>query len=339
MRAVWITRYGPPEVLEVRESPDPCPREHQVRIRVRAAGLNFAEIMARQGLYPDAPKPPCVVGYEVSGEVDARGAGAGDFQEGDRVVAFTHFGGHADTVVVPQDQVRAIPHMMSFEMAAALPVNYITAQHMIYRIACVRPGESVLVHMAAGGVGTAALQLMRSISGLTIFGTASEAKHDYVRAQGCTHPIDYRHADYFKQVLELTRGRGVDVVLDPLGGRDWKKGYQLLAPGGRLIAFGFANMAKGSQRRVYHVMRQWLSVPRFSPLKLMDDNRSIAGVNMGHLWESKDTLSGQVDELISLYAAGRIEPRIDSTFRFEDAVLSHRRMESRNSMGKILLVP
>jgi len=153
MRAVWITRPGGPGALEVLETADPEPGPGQVRIGVRAAGLNFAEVMAAQGLYPDAPKPPCVVGYEVAGVVDALGERVPGLAAGQRVLAMTHFGGHADVVCVPAEQVLPIPDAMSFEEAAALPVNYLTAYHMLFRVAAVRPGERVLVHMAAGGVG------------------------------------------------------------------------------------------------------------------------------------------------------------------------------------------
>jgi synaptic vesicle membrane protein VAT-1 len=171
MRAVWITRAGGPEALEVRETAESDPAPGQVRIRVRAAGLCFADVMAAQGLYPDAPKPPCVVGYEVAGVVDALGDGSHGHTVGRRVLAMTHFGGHADVVCVPAEQVLPIPDAMSFETAAAIPVNYLTAHRMLFRVAGIRPGERVLVHMAAGGVGTAVLQLMnhnRTVSGVNI---------------------------------------------------------------------------------------------------------------------------------------------------------------------------
>ena len=249
MRAVWITRPGGPGALEVRETADPEPGPGQVRIRVRAAGLNFAEVMAAQGLYPDAPKPPCVVGYEVAGVVDALGERVQGLAAGQRVLAMTRFGGHADVVCVPAEQVLPIPDAMSFEEAAALPVNYLTAYHMLFRVAAVRPGERVLVHMAAGGVGTAVLQLCRTVDNLEVFGTASAAKHEVLRAEGCAHPIDYHATDYAAEVRRLTRGEGVDIVLDPLGGNDWRKGLKLLRPCGRLVAFGFANLASGQRRR------------------------------------------------------------------------------------------
>jgi NADPH:quinone reductase-like Zn-dependent oxidoreductase len=284
MRAVWITRPGGPEALEVRETADPEPGVGQVRVRVRAAGLNFAEVMAAQGLYPDAPKPPCVVGYEVAGVVDALGERAPGPAAGSRVLAMTRFGGHADVVCVPAGQVLPIPDAMSFEEAAALPVNYLTAYHMLFRVACARPGERVLVHMAAGGVGTAVLQLCRTVGGLEVFGTASAAKHEVLRTEGCAHPIDYHATDYAAEVRRLTGGEGVDIVLDPLGGNDWRKGLKLLRPCGRLVAFGFANLASGQRRRPARLASQLLGIPLLTPLQLMNQNRTVSGVNIGHLW-------------------------------------------------------
>jgi NADPH:quinone reductase-like Zn-dependent oxidoreductase len=162
MRAIWITQTGGPEVLAVRESADPQPGPDEVRVRVRAAGLNFAEVMARQGLYPDAPKPPCVVGYEVAGVVDALGANVAAPAVGRRVIGLVRFGGHADTVCVRANQLVDMPDGMDFVDGAALPVNYITAYHMLSRIAGLRGGDRVLVHLAAGGVGIAVLQLCRT---------------------------------------------------------------------------------------------------------------------------------------------------------------------------------
>ena len=189
--------------------------------------------------------------------VDAVGAGTEGHAVGARVLALTHFGGHADVVCVPADQVFGIPDEMSFE-ECAFPVNYLTAYHMLFRVANVRPGERVLVHMAAGGVGMAVLQLCRTVDGLVVFGTALAVKHGALRAEGCTHPIDYRAADYAAEIRLWTGGDGVDVILDPLGGKDWRKGLKLLRPCGRLVAFGFANLASGPRRRPAHLATQAL---------------------------------------------------------------------------------
>lgn len=339
MRAITITRHGGPEVLKVLTHPDPTPARGEVRVRVKCCGLNFAELMARQGLYPEAPKPPCVVGYEASGVVDAVGADVEAFKEGDRVLLAKQFGAHADVICVHERQVYPMPAQMTFEEAAALPVNYLTAHHMLFRTANVRPNERVLVHAASGGVGTAVLQLCQTVEGLEVFGTASASKHDHARAQGCTHPIDYRTLDYADEVRRLTGGEGVDVVLDPLGGRDWAKGYGLLRPMGRLVAFGFSNMTSGTKRNLFKVGCEFLAMPRFHPLEMMNANKTISGVSLGHLWGEVEMLRGVMMHLLELYNDGVVRPQVDSTFTFDQATQAHQHMEARKNKGKILLAP
>jgi NADPH:quinone reductase-like Zn-dependent oxidoreductase len=339
MRAIWITKPAGPDGLEVRETADPEPGPGQVRIRVSAAGLNFAEVMAAQGLYPDAPKPPCVVGYEVAGVVDALGDGVEAPAIDQRVLAMTRFGGHADTVCVPVEHALAIPDAMSFEVAAAIPVNYLTAYHMLFRVACVRPGERVLVHMAAGGVGTALLQLCRTVDGVEVFGTASAAKHEVLRAEGCTHPIDYRATDYAAEIRRLTGGEGVDIVLDPLGGNDWRKGLKLLRPFGRLVAYGFANLASGQRRRPARLASQVLGIPLLTPLQLMNQNRTVSGVNIGHLWGQFAVLRQELQAVLDLWDQGKIKPLIDASYPFTEAADAHRRILQRQNIGKIVLKP
>ncbi len=339
MRAIWIRKHGGPDVLEVRESPDPVPKDDEVRVRVRAAGLNFAEVVARQGMYPDAPKPPCVVGYEGAGVVDAVGPSVTKVKPGDRVVYLSRFGGHADTVCVSERQLFQMPESMSFEDGAALPVNYLTAYHMLFAVRRLRPGDTVLVHMAAGGVGTAVLQLCRTVERVTAIGTASGGKHDYVKRHGADHVIDYRTTDYVPEVRRITGGRGVDLVLDALGGPDWRKGYSLLAPGGVLVAFGLANANVGGKRRLLHAAGQLLRQPLFNAMTLMSDNRGVAGVNMGHLWGDIDVLTAEADALVALYRDGRIKPHVSKTFPFSRAAEAHAELEYARNVGKVVLLP
>ncbi len=339
MRAVWVSRHGDTRVLEVRETPDPEPKAGEVRVRARFAGLNFAEVSAMKGLYPDAPKPPCILGYEGSGVIDALGKGVDDLREGDRVVYLSRFGGHADTVCVPAAQALAMPESMSFEHAAALPVNYVTAYHMLFRVARVRPGESVLVHMAAGGVGTAVLQLCRTVERITTYGTASAGKHDYVRKHGCDHPIDYKSEDYVAAVRRHSGGRGVDLVLDALGGKDWKKGYELLAPAGMLVAFGIANTNVGGGRHLFHALKVVLQIPRWSGRTLLDDNKAVAGVNIGHLWQEREMLREELVALLDLYRAGKIEPHVHRVYPFAEAKDAWNEIEYGRNVGKVLLAP
>jgi NADPH:quinone reductase-like Zn-dependent oxidoreductase len=295
--------------------------------------------MARKGLYPDAPKPPFVAGYEASGVIDQVGEGVTGLAVGTRVIAMTHFQGHAELICVPAKQVVPMPDAMTFEEAAALPVNYITAYHMLFRTAQLRPGSSVLIHMAAGGVGLAVIQLCKTVKDVTIFGTASAGKHAMLKEQGCTHTIDYRTQDYAAEVRRLTGGKGVDIVLDPLGGGDWKKGYGLLRPAGQLVAFGFSNMAEGEKRSLLRVVRQVVAVPFYTPLKLMSDNKGVSGVNIGHLWDETELLFGELTALLELYSKGTIKPTIDAVLPFAKVAEAHGRIESRKNVGKVLLVP
>ncbi|OJF09725.1 synaptic vesicle VAT-1 family membrane protein [Couchioplanes caeruleus] len=339
MRAIWITKPGGTEVLAVRESTDPQPDRGEVRITVRATGLNFAEVMARQGLYPDAPKPPCVVGYEVAGVVDALGAEVTGLEVGQRVLALVRFGGHADSVCAPVERVLPMPDGLSFTDGAALPVNYLTAYHMLFRVANLRRGARVLVHMAAGGVGIAVLQLCRTVPDIVTFGTASAAKHDVLREEGCTHPIDYRTEDYAARVRELTGGEGVDLVLDPLGGRDWKRGLRLLRPVGQLVAYGFANLSTGERRSIRRMAAQLTGVPVLTPFGMMDRNHTVSGVNLGHLWDRSDLLREELAALLDLWRQGAVKPRIDGVYPFAEAAAAHRRIGERRNIGKVVLVP
>jgi NADPH:quinone reductase-like Zn-dependent oxidoreductase len=339
MRAIWIKKFGGPEVLEVREGPEPTPGAGEVRVGVRACGLNFAEVMARQGMYPDAPKPPCILGYEGAGVIDAVGAGVTGLSVGDRVVYMSRFGGHASSIVVSADRLLPMAEGMTFEEGAALPVNYLTAYHMLFAVRRIKSGDRVLIHMAAGGVGTAVLQLCRTVPGVVTIGTASAKKHDYVRGHGADHVIDYRSVDYVAEVQRITGGRGVDVVLDALGGPDWTKGYSILAPGGLLVAFGFANANVGGKRNLLHALGQLLRSPRFGGMKLMNDNRGFAGVNMGHLWDTPEVVRSEADALVPLYRDGRIRPHIGGSFPFSRAAEAYGELEYGRNVGKIVLTP
>jgi synaptic vesicle membrane protein VAT-1 len=337
MRQVWISRPGPPEVLQVREAPDPDAGPGQVRIRVRAAGINFADLMARVGLYPDAPKIPCVVGYEVSGVIDQVGEGVGGFAVGDRVFAMPKFGGYSDTVVVVAEQVFAMPSRMSFEEGAAFPVVYLTAYNMMVFTGNLRPMSSVLVHSAAGGVGLAAIQIAKTRR-CTIFGTASRTKHDFLRAEGVAHPID-SGADYAAEVRKVVGARGLDLVLDPVGGKSWSAGYDLLGPCGRLVMFGLSSAARGKTRNLLWAGAQVLRSKWFSPNELMGDNKTVSGTNMGHLFGRPDLLRPQFSALLAMYEAGEIAPHVDRSFRFDEAPAAHHFLHDRKAIGKVLLVP
>jgi len=336
MKQVVITRHGPPDVLTVREAPDPVAGPDEVVIRVRAAGINFADLLARQGLYPDAPKPPCVVGYEVAGTVETRGPGMVGPREGAAVIAVTRFGGQSERVVVPAGRMLPLPSGWSYEEGAALPVTYLTAHHMLTRIAAARAGETVLVHAAAGGVGLAVAELSR-IFGCRVVGLASPAKHDVLRRYG-VEPVDARDPRWWVAVRRAAPD-GVDVVLDAVGGASWRRGYALLKPAGRLVCFGVSSLAAGSARNLPAVVWRVLRFPRFGPLALMSENKSVAGVNMGHLWKDEALLRPQLDALLTYAREGRIRPPVDRSFRFSEAAAAHQYIHDRKNIGKVVLVP
>jgi NADPH:quinone reductase-like Zn-dependent oxidoreductase len=337
MRQIEIPVYGLPDVLRVVERPDPVPGEGQVRIAVRAAGVNFADVLARMGLYQDAPKPPMVVGYEVAGTIDAAGPGVDAARVGQRVGALTRFGGYSSSVVVPASQAFPLPARMSFEEGAALPVAYLTAHHMLVHLGNLHAGERVLVHSAGGAVGIAALQIGLA-RGATVLGTASGAKHDRLKQMGFAHLIDYRTADFEAEVVRLTDGRGVHVVLDAVGGTSFRKSYRCLARNGRLFCFGISALAPDQKRRWLAAIKGFASMPWFHPGRLMLDNKGVFGVNLGQLWDEPAVMTDQLLELLRLYEAGAVSPLVDGAYPFERAADAHRRLQERGNLGKVVLL-
>lgn len=336
MRQIVISRYGPPEVLVAREAPTPAPASGEVRIAVRAAGVNFADVLARMGLYPDAPQPPLVVGYEVAGVVDSVGPGVTRLSRGDRVLALTRFGGYATDVVVPDAFVFPLPDGLSDAEGAALPVNYLTALVALYRMANLTPGETVLIHGGGGGVGIAAIQLAR-LRRATIIVTASETKHPALLSFGVDHVIDYRRADVSLEVRRITGARGVDVILDPLGGKSFHTSYRLLAPLGRLVIYGVSSVSRGERRNWFHAARAIMQMSSFKPLSLINHNRGVFGLNLAHLWSERRQLVSAMDMLLQEASAKRILPVVAKTFPLERAADAHRYMQSRANIGKIVL--
>jgi len=343
MRAVVITRHGSPEVLQVEERPDPTPGPGEVRIAVKAAGINFADLMARSGLYPDAPPPPCVVGYEVAGEVESVGDGVEAFAVGDRVLAGTQFEGYAELVTAREQDVLPLPERLSFEQGAAVPVNYATAWAGIVMMGGLRKGDRLLIHAAAGGVGIAASQIARSI-GAEVFGTASPSKHDAIRAQGVDHPIDYRNDDFEQVVRDLTGGEGIDVAMDAVGPSSFRKDYRLLRPGGRLICFGLSEVQSGEKRNIPKVVRSLASMttatmPWWKSLSMMNENKGVFGLNMLSWWKTEGDLKRAMDPLAAGLEDGSFEPVIAEAFPFERAADAHRFIHDRKNIGKVVLTP
>jgi NADPH:quinone reductase-like Zn-dependent oxidoreductase len=338
MRQVVTTTTGDIDVLKVQEKPDPTPKPGEVLIRVKAAGLNFADILSRQGLYPDSPPKPCVMGYEVSGLIETVGEGLGNEWVGKPVGAMTRFGGQSDLVIAKATQLFDKPEKLTFEEAAAIPVNYLTAYALIVVMGSLHEDESILIHNAGGGVGLAALDIAKKIGAVT-FGTASPSKHQFLTERGLDHPIDYRSQDWLPVLKNLTNGRGVDLVLDPIGGAHWKKSYAALRHTGRLGMFGVSAASANGLAGKLKLVKAALQMPRFHPLRLLNQNRGVFGLNLGHMWHEPQKVAVWMKEILRGVEEGWIKPYVDRAFRFDEAGAAHQYLEQRKNTGKVVLVP
>lgn len=330
MRAVVITAHGGFDVLRVQERPAPAAGPGQVVVDVGAAGVNFADTMARTGLYPDAPPLPAVVGYEVAGTVSAVGDGVDPGRVGERVMAGTRFGGYSEQVAVAAEDAVPIAGHLSFAEAAAIPVNYATAWAGLLGYGSLRAGERVLIHAAAGGVGTAATQLAKD-AGAEVWGTASPAKHDAIRANGVDHPITYDARDGLPRF---------DLVMDAIGGASLHRSYGMLRAGGRLVAFGASSVQTGETRNLLKAAPQALRMVRgINAMDAMSESKALIGLNMLRLWDDRGTLEPWLTPLQELMDRGVVRPIVAAEVPFDRAGEAHRMLAERRNVGKVVLVP
>lgn len=336
MRALVLEGHGLPEALQIGFVPRPSAGLGEVSVRVRAAGLNFADVMARRGFYPDAPPPPCVLGYEFAGDVASVGSDVSDIAVGDPVFGVSRFGAQAETVVVPRSSVLSLPDGWSYEEGAAFPVVYATAYAALVHYGVLGAGERVLIQAAAGGVGRAAVQIA-ALRGAEIFGTASTLKQDALREMGVTHPIDYQTEDFVAEVQRITgEDRPLDVVLDGIGGESLTRGYRLLRAGGRLIVSGTSSLVSSPDQRT--ATREVLAkTPRFHAGRLLANSTSVIGINILHLWSGSTPFDVQITPLLAEFVENGLRPNLWKSFALTDAAKAHAALESRESAGKIVL--
>ncbi|PSP75442.1 NADPH:quinone reductase [Halobacteriales archaeon QS_1_68_20] len=323
MRAIEVTEYGDADALSVVDREAPSPGEGAVRITVEAAGINFADVQMRRGHYPGGPEPPFVPGMEAAGTVAETGEGV-DLPEGQRVVAMTTGDSYAEEVVAPADSLFPIPEGMSFAEAAGFPVQFLTAHNSLFGWDGLEEGERVLVHAAAGGVGTAAVQLAAH-EGTEVFGTASTAeKLDLAERLGVDHPINYTEEDFGERVDEITDGAGVDLVLDGVGGNVFDDSLDALAHFGRLVTIG---VASGDP-------------PAAPATKLLMENKRVIGFHLGNaVRHDPGRVLGAVPELTELLTEGDLEVVVGETFDLDGAAEAHAHLEGRGSVGKVVLEP
>jgi len=327
--------------LQLQQVPDAQAKAGEVLIRVKAIGVNFADLLQRMGIYPGAPKPPFVPGLEIAGVVEkvvesARPGEGEPLKPGDAVMALTQFNAYAEWAAVPAARVHRLPAGMTFEDGAAIPVNYLTAYHSMFTMGNLRPGDRILIHGAAGGVGIAAVQLARA-KGLVTFGTAGPSKQEYLRKIGVDHAIDYQKSD-FVEVVRKFAPEGIEMVMDPIGGKSFGRSYKCLGPTGRLVIYGFSAASGPDGKRSWvRGLTALLQTPRFHPLKLMGQSVSVIGVHLGKIQSRTALVRAELDELFQLYGAGKIKPVIAKTFLLEQGAAAHQYIHERKNIGKVLL--
>lgn len=336
---IMITDVGGPEVLALETFEPLAPGPGDVAIEVRAAGLNFADIFCRLGLYKAAPPAPFVPGLEVAGEIAAVGEGVRDFRVGDRVMAVTRFGGYTTRINLPADWVRPLPDAWSFAEGAAFPVAALTAYHGLVNLGRLAPGETVVVHSAAGGVGTAACQIARARGARVIGTVGSEPKREVAHLAGAGDVIVSRDYDVWEDIDRLTGKAGLDVIFDGVGGAGLGRGFDALRPGGRLIVYGFSEMMPGGGRRNWPALAwRYLRTTRFNPFRMVESNRSVCGYNLIYLWGQVELYRTSMADLLGMVEAGKLHPVIGRTFPFHDVRPAQLYLQTRGSTGKVVLV-
>jgi NADPH:quinone reductase-like Zn-dependent oxidoreductase len=336
---VVITAHGGPEVLKVIEEDLPASRSGEVRLRVLATGVAFADVLMRYGMYPNTPPLPFSPGYDVAGVIDELGENVSGFAPGDTVAALIMFGGYSQHVCIPASELTRVPAGVDPAEAVSLVLNYVTVQQLIHRIAELESGQTVLIHGAAGGVGTAALELGR-LAGLKMFGTASRGKHDLITALGGI-PIDYKKDDFVARVLQMTSGAGVDAAFDAVGGTNWWRSYRTLraggkAAGGKLIGYGMSSVIdQGKPSK----LRGGASFALLGLLSVLPDGKSarwysITTEKKRHPEWFRDDLA----HLLDLLRDKKIRPQISERLPLREAQRAHELIEHAQVTGKIVLL-
>ena len=336
MESIILTKYGAPEVLKVKKKDDVEPGNNQVRIKVHYAGINFAEIMARMKLYPGGPKPGGILGGEVSGVIDKIGNNVQGLNVGDKVMGLTMSGSYTSLTCIDANSIIPLPDHFNLEEAAAFPVTYITAYMMMFDLGNLQDGDTFLIHGAGGGVGTAAIQLAKT-KNIKIIGTSSSWKHDKITQMGVDKCIDYNKSDIEKEIMDFTNGKGVDLIIDPVGTKNWKISYKVLSKMGKLIIYGDQNLVKGDKLKPMVALKEMYSMPKYKPMDLMANNKAVMGYHLGrfkgHEWKVKRS----IDNLIKLVKEYDLHPVVDSKFSYQDAAKAHRYIQDRKNFGKVLL--
>jgi NADPH:quinone reductase-like Zn-dependent oxidoreductase len=337
-RAILIDRLGPPELLVEREVELADPGPGQIHVEVQAAGVNFADLIMRMGLYGTVPPRPFSPGFEVAGTVARVGSNVNSVSDGDRVVAWSRFGGYAHDLIVEASHIHPLPDELEWTDGAAIPVVFGTAWACLFGVGRAVAGETVLVLGAGGGVGTAAVQLARA-AGLVVYGTAgTQEKRDFVVQLGASDCFDSR-GDWEKPLMATIGEQGLDIALDPVGGAATAACRRQLGPMGRLVVYGMSRAVPGIRRNWFAAALAWLRAPRIHPMSLVRGNLSISGVHLLHLSSREELVRRAIDEMLPRFQSGGLRPVIDRVFSLDrdGAVQAHRRLHARENLGKVVL--
>ncbi|OUS31093.1 hypothetical protein A9Q99_04585 [Gammaproteobacteria bacterium 45_16_T64] len=330
-----VVKKGGKKVLRLLEEKLTAPVGGEVKIRVKVAGVSFADLMVREGLYPGIRGPQVTPGYEVAGIVEEVGAAVTGIRKGDAVVALTQIGGYSTHLNVSQERVVKQPPGLDQADAVSMVLNYLTAYQLLHRVARVIEGEKILIHGAAGGVGSALLQLGK-LHNLEMWGTASKGKHDLVRSLGGV-PIDY-NAEDFVNVVTANEGGGVDAVFDPIGGSNWRRSYKALRLGGKVVGYGFSEATTSGHLALLKAVPALLATPRFSFYNMYQENKGMLGYFIWNLNNERPSIYQEdMSKLLSLLEAGKIAPIVSERIPLMDANRAHQILNESRVAGKIVL--
>jgi len=335
MKNYVLKKYGKPHVLKIENTPEPIPASEEVRVKIHKIGLNYAEVQSRKGLYGWAPKLPYTLGMEAVGTVDLIGESVKSRKVGEKVIVGCQYGTYAEKIVIPEKQALTPIITFSDDENAAFGVNYLTAWVALMKIARLEPKDTVLIHAAAGGVGTAAVQIAKNY-GCYVIGTASKnEKLNMLKDLGIGMAINYEEEDFEKVIRQKLKG-GIDVVLEVVGGNVFKKSMNLLNPFGRTVVVGFASLNLNKFNPLSW-LRTWKDIPRSKVNQLAESSTGLGATHLGYLLKDESLLNEAWDELVSFTVEHGIKPIIGHRFDFIDLPKSHELMESRNSYGKIII--
>ncbi|MCS6934150.1 MAG: zinc-binding dehydrogenase [Chitinophagales bacterium] len=338
MKALYLVEHGSADkAFSLRETTKPVPKAGEVLIEVEGFGLNFADIMARKGQYRDAPPPPCIIGYDVVGRVVRKGAGVKDFAEGERVTAMTRFGGYAQYVVTDARAVTRVQEQTDITEAAALTTQYCTAYYCAAEMVHLHEGDTVVIHSAAGGVGSALLQYALHKKCRVIATTGSDTKVAMLQAAGAEHVINTSKEDFDEALMRITKGEGADVIFDAVGANQMRQGFQCLAAGGRIVCYGAA--ALNDANNIFSQVISGLQFGIYHPAELMMNSKSMIGVNMLRIADKKpQILKRCLDNVVRLYHEGVFKPQRGRVFKADQIAQAHHLLETRQTTGKVVCV-